>query len=159
MVTDRDRYILISVLKKIKVKLTEAGWLIVDTPSPVLNEVYITEGFQEKKITGNVIGVAYSDISDPLPVELGNPKLKKISRTIGFSVIGQEEAIAANLTSTLKAIIDGLQFLEIFDENQNKIGTVSVGRSRANRLFPVSKDEWRQHWWALSVETIDYIEI
>ncbi len=156
---ERDRYILLSIINELKEFLPSLGWAIVNTPSPLFTEVYLTEGYQETKVSGNCVGVAYSEISDPIPVELGNSRLRKINRNIAISVVSPLEEVASTLASNIKRYFDSKQVIEILDESGESIGQIQVDYTVAQRYFGMTKEEWQKNWWVVQVTTTDYLEL
>jgi len=156
---ERDRCILLSVINELKTYLSNNGWTIISAPSPQLSEVYITEGYQDTKVIGNCIGVSYYDITPPQLVELGNPRLKKITRSISFSIVSPNEVVGSNLVANVKYFLDSLDKMEFKDSQGQPVGMIFFENTVARKLFPQEKENWQKSWWSITIDTIDYYEL
>jgi len=161
MIDTRARNLLVTVIDNIKTYLGSAGWRVVESSSspPKANEVIVIEAFPEKKISGNLVAITYTDIEEPLPVEMGNSKLVRQVRTLGISAVGLTENLAQSLALDCKAYFDSLNRFPFYDGNNNLLGYAIVASTEARRIFSSTPDEWRKFWWMTSVNLEDYYEL
>ncbi len=157
----RSRHLLVSVIEAVKQFLIDNGWNVVsaipDNPTP--RDVFVDESFPEEKTKGNMVGIGYTDIEEPLPVELGNSKRVKQIRVISCVSVGMKENIAQALALDIKAFFDSIDYFQFTDEQGGLVGTIRFGETEARRVFSEMPEEWRKFMWATNVSTEEYFDL
>lgn len=152
MIDARSRHLLVTILDEVASYLAAGGWNVLTSmpANPTPKDIIVTEVFPEEKTKGNIVAIGYYDMTEPLPVELGNSRLVKQTRTVMASCVGMFENLAQSLASDIKQYFDTQEYIEYRDENGDVIGRVRVEDTDARRQFSTTPTEWRKYWWVVS---------
>lgn len=157
----RSRNLLVTLIDNIKQYLSAAGWNVLSSfpASASPKDVFVDEFFPEEKVTCNMVAVGFTDIREPLPVELGNSMLVKQTRDVAVSVVGMKENIAQAIALDVKSYFDNNRRIEYFDGNNQLIGYVWVLNTSASKVYSASPVEWRKYWWMAVASTEEYFDL